>query len=102
MAGTVNPALEALHLEEIRIPPAHDVEALKADYAKHGQEHVFAFWDGLSPKEQADLFWQLSGFKPEMIAVCPALFSLAKIRLVLGILFGGLFRLLINLLGLDL
>ncbi|KAF8474297.1 UDP-N-acetylglucosamine pyrophosphorylase [Kalaharituber pfeilii] len=49
-------------------PSAEVVAELKAEYAKYGQEHVFAFWDQLSDQEKAALYEQLSGFKPARIS----------------------------------
>lgn len=37
---------------------------LRAKYAAAGQEHVFTYWDGLSPLEQAELVEQLEQIDP--------------------------------------
>ncbi|KAL7939609.1 UDP-N-acetylglucosamine pyrophosphorylase [Trichoderma chlorosporum] len=48
-------------------PSPEAVSQLKEKYAKAGQDHVFTFYDDLSPAEQAALFEQLSGFDPVYI-----------------------------------
>jgi UDP-N-acetylglucosamine/UDP-N-acetylgalactosamine diphosphorylase len=44
-----------------------EVESLKAKYAAAGQEHLFTFYDKLSPKEQTLLFNQLSKLDIERV-----------------------------------
>lgn len=75
MAGAIKSALETLHItapteRRPQAPNPEDVLALKAEYQKYGQEHVFAFWDEIGDAEKALLFEQLSGFKPARISVC--------------------------------
>ncbi|KAI5811434.1 nucleotide-diphospho-sugar transferase [Peziza echinospora] len=74
MAGVIKSTLEALHITSPApartLAPPSDAEAaaLKADYEKHGQGHVFAFWKDLNDEEKAQLYNQLNGFKPARIA----------------------------------
>ena len=75
MTGIIKSAMEALHItapaeRRPQVPNPDEVLALKAEYQKYGQEHVFAFWDEISDLEKAALFEQLSGFKPARISVC--------------------------------
>ena len=75
MSGVIKSALETLHIttpteRRPQLPSPEEVLALKAEYQKYKQEHVFAFWDELSDVEKAALFKQLSGFKPARISVC--------------------------------
>ncbi|CAI2181912.1 3431_t:CDS:2 [Funneliformis geosporum] len=44
-----------------------EVESLKAKYAAAGQEHLFTFYDDLSPEEQTSLFNQLSKLDIERV-----------------------------------
>lgn len=48
-------------------PSSQQVADLKSKYAKAGQEHVFKFWDTLSPSEQSTFFSQLSSIDPEHV-----------------------------------
>lgn len=76
MAGVLQSALSALHLTSpqtkppVQAPNQEEVLALKAEYKKYDQDHVFAFWDELNDEEKAALFGQLKGFKPARISVC--------------------------------
>jgi len=45
-----------------------DLEALRKKARTHGQEHVFAFWDKLSPAEQTKLAAQLNAVDFELVA----------------------------------
>jgi UDP-N-acetylglucosamine/UDP-N-acetylgalactosamine diphosphorylase len=49
------------------MPTATEVESLKAKYAEAGQEHLFTFYDKLSPEEQTSLFNQLSKLDIERV-----------------------------------
>ncbi|KAL4753387.1 hypothetical protein BDW72DRAFT_168922 [Aspergillus terricola var. indicus] len=51
----------------LRLPSAEEVRELKQKYEQAGQSQVFAFYDQLSQKEQAQLFHQLSTFDPARI-----------------------------------
>lgn len=81
MAAAIKSALSALHLTSSeasternpQAPNPGEVLALKSEYQKYGQEHVFAFWDELNDEQKAALFDQLSGFKPARISVCSEL-----------------------------
>jgi hypothetical protein len=44
-----------------------DLESLREKYAKAGQEHVFTFYDRLSPTDQHSLLSQLSGIDVERV-----------------------------------
>lgn len=44
-----------------------EVESLKAKYAEAGQEHLFTFYDKLSPEEQTSFFNQLSKLDIERV-----------------------------------
>jgi UDP-N-acetylglucosamine/UDP-N-acetylgalactosamine diphosphorylase len=44
-----------------------EYESLRERYATAGQDHVFAFYDGLKSNEKAQLFQQLSSFDPNHI-----------------------------------
>ncbi|PWN26814.1 nucleotide-diphospho-sugar transferase [Jaminaea rosea] len=44
-----------------------DVGALRNKYEKAGQEHLFAFWDEISPEEQGNLAKQLSQLDVERV-----------------------------------
>ncbi|ROT39553.1 UDP-N-acetylglucosamine pyrophosphorylase [Sodiomyces alkalinus F11] len=61
----------ALHIgskpEPLSQPTAEQVADLKAKYTAAGQDHVFTFYDSLSPEEQASLYNQLLGFDPARI-----------------------------------
>jgi len=49
------------------MPTVTEVESLKAKYAKAGQEHLFTFYNELSPEEQTSLFNQLSKLNIERV-----------------------------------
>ncbi|KAI4207047.1 MAG: hypothetical protein LQ346_000765 [Caloplaca aetnensis] len=74
MASTFNTLLDKLHLSSkddegvsAKEPAGEEVNELKGKYTKAGQEHVFAFYDGLSVPEKAGLFERLKSFDPEYI-----------------------------------
>jgi UDP-N-acetylglucosamine/UDP-N-acetylgalactosamine diphosphorylase len=43
-------------------PDSHSPEKLRAEYAAHGQEHVFRFWDQLDAESRRQLAGQLDSF----------------------------------------
>src|SRR5262245_3296470 len=43
-------------------PDLHSPEKLRADFAAHGQEPVFRFWDTLDAESRRGLIRQLAGF----------------------------------------
>ncbi|KAL5119722.1 UDP-N-acetylglucosamine pyrophosphorylase [Pleosporales sp. CAS-2024a] len=71
--GTINNALEALHITSpnqgppAKEPAEEQLNELKSKYSKAGQDQVFAFYDQLSAAEKAGLYEQLSGFNPDYI-----------------------------------
>lgn len=56
---------------ELAPPSEQEVAALKEAYEKHGQGHVFTFYDSLTDSEKSSLISQLRTFKPERITVRP-------------------------------
>lgn len=48
-------------------PSTTDVAALRATYSAAGQEHVFTFFDSLSPAEQTALYTQLLTIDPQRV-----------------------------------
>src|SRR5436190_8456599 len=45
-------------------PSAGQISSLRQKYAEQAQEHVFTFWDSLSPSEQSQLYNQLITLDP--------------------------------------
>ena len=73
ITSAVSSTLETLHLQSAsndspRIPTDEQVSSLRAKYAKESQDHVFTFWDTLSPTEQASLYAQLESLDPARLA----------------------------------
>ena len=76
MAGAVQNILEKLNLtssKENKVPakePGKDeLQTLRENYEKYGQEHVFSFYDELDTEGKAALFEQLSTFDPRRINI---------------------------------
>ncbi|KAL8671493.1 MAG: hypothetical protein Q9168_004007 [Polycauliona sp. 1 TL-2023] len=74
MASTFNNLLDKLHLTSSKEegvpatePTDEELKSLKDNYAKAGQDHVFAFYDDLSTAEKAGLFERLKSFDPQYI-----------------------------------
>lgn len=75
MASAINNVLSALNLggkkkdEDVPAPPSEEeLKKLKETYEAAEQEHVFDFWDSLSPEEKGRLYQQLSAIDPKYIS----------------------------------
>lgn len=70
VTSAVTSTLEKLHLVSTPSPPSlpvptkDQVSGLRSKYAKELQDHVFTFWDQISPAEQAALYKQLGAIDP--------------------------------------
>lgn len=68
VTSAVTSTLEKLHLlpevKPLTTPSADQVSSLRQKYAEQTQEHVFTFWDSLSPSEQSKLYNQLITLDP--------------------------------------
>ena len=49
-------------------PSTSEIEALRSQYAEAGQDHVFTFFDSLSPAEQTSFFAQLLSINPSRVS----------------------------------
>src|SRR5271170_2294818 len=74
VTSAVTSTLSKLHIiypssEESQLPtPSEDkVAALRQKYAQQTQEHVFQFWDQLTPLQQAQLYSQLLTLDPARV-----------------------------------
>ncbi|KAL8681339.1 MAG: hypothetical protein Q9186_002548 [Xanthomendoza sp. 1 TL-2023] len=74
MASTFNTILDKLHLTSrdddgvpAKEPTQEELKELKDKYAEAGQDHVFAFYEGLSAAEKAGLVERLKSFDPKYI-----------------------------------
>ncbi|GAA5829429.1 hypothetical protein JCM11251_005046 [Rhodosporidiobolus azoricus] len=59
-------------------PSSADVQKLRAEWQEAGQGHVFTFWDGLKPEEQATFFRQLQSINPTRVNAVHAAALLAE------------------------
>jgi UDP-N-acetylglucosamine/UDP-N-acetylgalactosamine diphosphorylase len=68
VTSAVTSTLEKLHLlsedNPLAAPSVTQISNLRQKYAEQTQEHVFAFWDSLSPSQQSQLYNQLITFDP--------------------------------------
>jgi UDP-N-acetylglucosamine/UDP-N-acetylgalactosamine diphosphorylase len=70
VTSAVTSTFEKLHVRSpsnespVRPPNDDQVSSLRQKYAEQIQEHVFTFWDSLSPTEQAQLYNQLISLDP--------------------------------------
>ena len=73
MVATVNKILEKLNItsKDEGVPPKEptdqELKDLREKYRKADQEQVFAFYDGLSVAEKADLYQQLLSINPDYV-----------------------------------
>jgi UDP-N-acetylglucosamine/UDP-N-acetylgalactosamine diphosphorylase len=78
----IETALEKLrlhHPEHISAPFPAEVIALREEYAKYAQEHVFQFWGDLSPEQQTTLYKQLRSISPSRVnTICKTVFSVSE------------------------
>jgi len=70
----VTSTLEKLHIVEpssmgsqLIEPTEEQVSSLKQKYAHESQDHVFTFWDSLSPSQKAQLYAQLTSIDPSRV-----------------------------------
>ena len=73
VTSAITSTLEKLHIlpshepEQSPHPTDEQVATLRKSYAEQSQEHVFTFWDSLSPDEKAQLYNQLKSIDPRRL-----------------------------------
>ena len=72
--STITSTLEQLHLKpgdssmHLKPPAPEEVAVVRQKYKEQAQSHVFAYWDTLSPEQQAQLYNQLLNIDPARLS----------------------------------